>query len=90
MEWETILNDAVQDGKIRELYLKKIPVLRTCNDWKKVQPIGWIDHRTGLAYYKGGLVRLTGKLYFVSDKTITALSAYINFKFKNKISVTTD
>ena len=29
MEWENILKDAVHDGTIRELYLKKIPVLKT-------------------------------------------------------------
>ena len=87
MNWDTILQDAVHDGTIRELYLKRLPVLRTCNDWKKVEPLGWVDHRTNLAYYKGGIVKLTGNIYFVSDKTIDALSEFIDIKFKTKIEV---
>jgi hypothetical protein len=90
MEWDSILDDAVQDGTIRELYLKKIPVLINCDNWKKVEPIGWVDHKTNLAYYKGGLVRLKGKIYFLSDKTIDALSEFISIKFKSKINVVTD
>jgi hypothetical protein len=90
LEWDAILQDAVQDGQIRELHLKKIPVLKTCDNWKKVEPIGWVDHRTNLAYYKGGLVKLKGRLYFVSDKTIDALAEFINFKFKIKINVILD
>ena len=87
MEWDSILKDAVHDGTIRELYLKKIPVLKTCDNWRKVEPVGWIDHKMSLAYYKGGLVRLMGRLYFVSENTIDALSEYIEFKFKKRIQV---
>ncbi len=90
MEWDSILDDAVQNGQIRELYLKRVPVLKTCDNWKKVEPVGWVDHRTSLAYYKGGLVKLKGKLYFVSDKTIDALAEFINFKFKSRIEVIPD
>jgi hypothetical protein len=90
MEWDTILQDATQNGQIRELYLKRIPVLKTCDNWRKVEPIGWVDHRTNLAYYKGGLVRLKGRVYFISDQTIDALAEFINFKFKLKINVTMD
>ena len=90
MEWENILKDAVHDGTIRELYLKKIPVLKTCNNWKKVEPVGWVDHRMSLSYYKGGLVRLMGRLYFVSENTLDALSEYIEFKFKKRIEVIKD
>jgi hypothetical protein len=90
MEWDSILQDVVQDGSIRELYLKRIPVLITCDNWKKVEPIGWVDHKTNLAYYKGGLVKLKGRIYFVSDKTIDALAEFINIKFKSKINVIVD
>jgi hypothetical protein len=90
VEWDAILQDAVQDGHIRELYLKKIPVLKTCDNWRKVEPVGWVDHRTNLAYYKGGLVKLKGRMYFVSDKTIDALAEFISFKFKSRIDVITD
>ncbi len=90
MEWESILKDAVKDGKIRELYLKKIPVLKTCNNWKKVEPVGWIDYKMKLSYYRGGLVRLMGKLYFVPENTIAALAEFFELKFKKRIEVIKD
>jgi hypothetical protein len=90
MEWENILKDVVQDGTIRELYLKKVPVLKTCNNWRKVEPVGWIDYRMKLSYYKGGLVKLMGKLYFVPERTLDALSEYIEFKFKKHIQIIKD
>mgnify|MGYP000870017522 FL=1 len=90
MEWEKILADSVVDGKIRELHLKKIPVLKTCNNWRDVEPIGWIDHKMKFSYYKGGLVKLRGSIYFVPEKTINALSEFINWKFPRHIDVVSD
>ncbi len=87
MEWEKILFDAVKDGKIRELHLRKIPVLKTCNNWREVEPVGWVDHNMKLSHYKGAVVKLHGRIYFVTDKTINALSEYINWKFPRKIDV---
>lgn len=88
MDWDNILKDSVKDGKIRELYLQTLPVLKTCDNWKLVEPVGWIDHQMKLSYYKGGIVRLYGKLYFVPEKTLNALSEYVSFKFPQKIIVT--
>jgi hypothetical protein len=90
MEWDSILQNVVQDGSIRELYLKRIPVLINCDNWTKVEPVGWVDHKTNLAYYKGGIVKLKGRIYFVSDKTIDALAEFINIKFKTKINIVQD
>ena len=90
MEWESYLADSVKDGKIRELYLKKIPVLKTCDNWKKVELIGWIDHQMNLSHYRGGLVKLGGKIFFISEKTIEALSSYISWKFPQRIKVIQD
>ncbi|HSV95643.1 MAG TPA: hypothetical protein VLM75_01785 [Spirochaetota bacterium] len=90
MEWERILADSVTDGKVKELHLKKIPVLKTCNNWREVEPIGWVDHQMKFSYYKGGLVKLKGNIYFVPEKTINALSEYINWKFPLAISVYKD
>ena len=87
MEWQKILADAVQDGKIKELHLKKIPVLKTCDNWREVEPIGWIDHPMKLTHYKGALVKLRGNIYFVTEKTINALSEYINWKISQRINV---
>ena len=90
MEWESLLADAVKDGQIRELHLRKLPVLRTTTNWKKVDLVGWIDHKMKYTHYKGGLVKLNNKLYFVQDKTINALSEFMEWKFPIKISVLKD
>ena len=87
MEWETVLRDTVKDGKIRELHLSKIPVLKTCDNWKKVKPIGWVDHKMMHSHYKGGLVKFNGKIYFVREMTLNAINRYIEFKFSQLIEV---
>ena len=88
MEWEKLLTDSVVDGRIKELHLKKIPVLKTCNNWKEVEAVGWVDHQMKYTHYKGALVKLGGKIYFVPEKVINALSEYINWKFPLQIEVT--
>ena len=59
MEWEKILADSVKDGVIKELHLRKLPVLKTVDNWKKVELVGWIEHQMKHSYYKGGLSNLT-------------------------------
>lgn len=89
MEWEKTLADAVKDGTIKELYLRKLPMLRTTTNWKKVELVGWIDHQMKHSHYKGGLIRLNGKLYFVQEKTIQALQPYMSWNFPQRIKVVT-
>ncbi len=90
MEWEKILSDAVKDGNIRELHLRKLPVLKTTTNWNKVDLLGYIDHQFKYTHYKGGLVKLDGKLYFVKDSTIRALQEFLNWKLTKKINVIKD
>ncbi len=87
MEWERILADSVKDGAIKELHLSKIPVLKTTTNWRKVELVGWVDHQTKHAHYKGGIVRLNSKLYFVRDATIRALQEFMKWDFPTKIQV---
>ena len=87
MEWESILADAVKDGAIRELHLGKIPHLKTCNNWRDVEPIGLIDYQMKYAHYKGGLVKLNDKIYFVKEQTISAISEFVKLKFTQNITV---
>jgi hypothetical protein len=87
MEWQKYLADAVVDGKIKELYLKKIPVLKTCNNWRDVEPVGWVDHQMKYSHYKGALVKLNGRIYFVPEKVINALSEFIKWKLSRRIEV---
>ncbi len=90
MKWEKILIDSVKDGTIRALHLSKIPRLKTCDNWKDVEPIGWVDHKLKFAHYKGGLVKLNDNIYFVTDQTLNALSEFVTFKFPQKITVIED
>jgi hypothetical protein len=87
MEWQKVLADAVKDGTIRELHLSKIPQLKTCNNWREVEPIGLVDHKMKYSHYRGGLVKLNDKLYFVTDKTITAINEFIKLEFRHRINV---
>ncbi len=90
MEWEIILADAVQNGKIRELHLSKIPVLKTTTNWKKVELLGWIDHQLKYTHYRVALVKLNEKIYFVKENTIQALQEFLSWKAKNTIQVIKD
>jgi len=90
MEWEKILVDSVKDGTIKELYLRKLPVLKTVDNWKRVELVGLVDHQMKYTHYKGGLVKVNGKLYFVQDKTIKALQEFVKLDFPRKIVVLKD
>jgi hypothetical protein len=87
MEWESLLADAVHDGEIKELHLSKIPVLKTTTNWRKVELVGWVDHEMKHVHYKGGIVKLNGKIFFVKDATIKALQQYMDWNFPTKITV---
>jgi len=90
MEWEKVLADSVKNGVIKEIYLQKIPVLKAIDNWRSLELVGWVEHQMKHTYYKGGLVKLNGKIYFVQDKTIKALQEFMDWKFPLKIKVTTD
>lgn len=88
MEWERVLRDAVKDNSIKELYLTRIPSLKTCEDWRKVKEVGLVDHKTKYAHYKGGLVKYGEKIYYVTEERIEAIAPYRSWNFKKKIKVT--
>lgn len=90
MEWEKVLVDSVKDGVIKEIHLKKLPVLKSVDNWRNVELIGWVEHQMKHTYYKGGLVKVNGKLYFVQDRTIKALQEFMDWNFPAKIKVITD
>jgi hypothetical protein len=90
MEWEKVLRNSVQDGKIKESHLKKIPVLKNCEDWKSVKPIGYVDHEMKYSHYKGALVKVNARIFFVRHQTIEVLSEYIKWKIPKKIEVIPD
>lgn len=88
MEWEKILRDSVKDGTIRELYLRHVPTLKTCENWNAVEEIGLVDHHTKYAHYKGILVKYGDRLFYVPEKRMEALAPYRTWKTKKSIKVT--
>lgn len=88
MDWDFILKDAVKGGAIKELHLRKLPSLKTVDDWTKVQEVGLIDHRTKYAHYKGALVKYGERLYFVAEQRLEAVAPFRPWNFKTKIKVT--
>lgn len=87
MEWERILRNSVKDGSIKEVHLKKIPQLKNCEGWKELEPLGYIDHKMKFVHYKGILVKYNDKIYFVSSKTMEALSEFVKWNVKKRINV---
>jgi hypothetical protein len=87
MEWESVLRDSVNNGKIRALHLVKLPVLKTCDNWKTVQILGWVDYQAKTAHYKGVLVRLNSNIYFVKQASFDVVKAYIGANHVPKIEV---
>jgi hypothetical protein len=87
MDWEVILRDSVKEGNIRALHLTKIPVLKNCTNWRDVEILGEIDYQSKKALYQGVLVKLKGKIYFVTRPVFYAVSEYLNIKRLHKITV---
>ncbi|MDH5717606.1 MAG: hypothetical protein OEZ22_08195 [Spirochaetia bacterium] len=87
MDWQTVLSKAIEDGKIRELYLYKIPVLKTCDNWSLVKEIGKVSFKGKHANYNGALVRYAESLYFVPEARIEALAPYRKWNLKTNIEV---
>lgn len=88
MEWERVLRDSVKEGTIRELHLRHVPVLKTCENWNDVVEIGLIDHRTKYAHYKGILVKYGERLFYVPEARMQALAPYRPWKTKVRLKVT--
>ena len=83
-EWITQI---LSKGKLPEKRLTLLPVLKTCDNWKKVLPLGLVDHHTRLVSYEGALVELDGRLYFVRRQTIAALRKARKWDFPRVISI---
>lgn len=88
MDYERTLRDAVKNGQIKELHLRHVPVLKTCEDWNAVEEIGLIDHHTKYAHYKGIIVKYGERIFYVPEKRMEALAPYRSWKVKTKLKVT--
>ncbi len=90
MEWTTLMARDLEQGKIRELYLYKIPVLKTCDNWGAVKEVGKIDFKGKHADYHGAIVKYAEKVYFIPDARIDALAPYRKWNLKTTIKVITE
>lgn len=87
MDWEHVLTNSVKNGSIRALYLSKIPVLKNCDNWRLVEPLGLIDYSTKHAHYKGALVHYKSNIYFVPEKIWMAVNEFLSTKIHKNITV---
>jgi hypothetical protein len=87
MDWDNVLRDSVRDGKIKAVHLMKLPVLKTCDNWKLVEVLGWIDYQAKTSYYKGVIVRLKGNLYFVKQSAFDAVKGYLGIGHVSRIEI---
>ncbi len=87
-DWSYILKDSIKDGKIREIHLKNIPVLKDCEHWEDVKEIGLVDHETKYAHYNGMLVWYGSRIYYITRRKMEALSPYRKWDKRNRVEVT--
>jgi len=84
---DNIISHAMTKGKISERELIGLRLLTTCNNWKKVNPIGIIDHKTVLTVYKGMLVELDKHAYFVRQEVVDAIKKSVKWNVTRVIKI---
>lgn len=87
---QTLQKNGLDEFKIRELYLYKVPVLKTCDNWAIVKEVGRVDFKGKHAIYNGALVQYGENVYFIPNSRIEALAPYRKWKFKHVIKVVTE
>jgi len=87
MDINKLVLDGLKHRRIRELYLYQVPVLKTVDDWDNVKEIGKVYFKGKHASYNGGLANYKGKVYFIKDNTIIALSSLRKWEFNGEIEV---
>lgn len=90
MDWETLMARSLTEGKVRELYLYKLPVLKTCDNWPAVKEIGKVNFKGKHSDYNGAIVKYAERLFFLPDPRIEALAPYRKWNLKNTIRVITE
>jgi len=87
---QNLVIDGLEHDRIRELYLYKIPVMKTVNNWNDVKEVGSISFKGKHANYNGGLISYKTKIYFITQSTMSALSTLRKWKFKKRIQVVSE
>ena len=90
MKWQDLLKDSVKGNSIKASSLRKIPQLKDCPHWDRAVFLGTISHRVAMATYAGGLVNYDGRIYYVNASQIEALSAFVRWNQRKRITVLDD
>jgi hypothetical protein len=89
-KWEEILRNCISDNKIKASHLQHIPQLKTCDNWSDAKFIGRVLHKFKYTVYDGGLVKLSGRIYYINSKQIQAVTTFIRWDTSNLIKVIED
>ncbi|HOV13620.1 MAG TPA: hypothetical protein PK771_05000 [Spirochaetota bacterium] len=87
---EEVLRNAVNDNRIKSSHLKHLPQLKTCDNWGQATFLGRVSFKFQYSNYEGGLVKLNGKLYYINQKQIQAVSTFVKWNTAHYIEVIND
>ncbi|HPO50232.1 MAG TPA: hypothetical protein PLO89_07920 [Spirochaetota bacterium] len=87
---EEVLRNAVADNKIKASHLKHLPQLKTCDSWSQAVFLGRVSFKFKYSEYEGGLIKLNGKLYYINQKQIQAVSSFVKWNTSRYIDVIDD
>ena len=85
LEWQSILRDAAKTGSVKLAELRKIPQLKTCDNWKEVTFLGRVRHTVAHAVYDGGLVKLADRIYYINSRQIQTVQRFARFRNLDRI-----
>ncbi len=85
LEWQSILRDAANLGQVRLAELRKIPQLKTCDNWQHVLFLGRVRHTLPHAVYDGGLVKLQDRIYYINSRQIETVRRFAGFRNLNRV-----
>jgi hypothetical protein len=86
-KWEEILRNCIKANKIKAVHLQHIPQLKTCDNWEDTRFLGRVNHKFKLTTYNGGLIKLSGRIYYINIRQIQAISYLIRWDTTNIIKV---
>ena len=89
-KWQDLLRISIKNETIKSSALRRIPQLTVCPYWDRATFLGTISHRVKLANYDGGLVKYDGRIYYVNRSQIEALSGFVHWNTRKRITVIED
>ena len=85
--WYETIQNIIENKTIPRNKLKILPKLRTCSNWLKVKPLGFINYESPLMKWNGILVEYSDQLFYVENSTYQNIAKELKWKIKDKISV---